>query len=357
MSDTIHIVEPTLVNQTGHCYSFISSFCCSSKGAPLHLWVNSAADIEFAEANVQVKKHFHSKIRRFQSYGLYRRLLKTSGKIFIPTAGFTDLALIQWAAGSKVQSRKVYFYFHWINSSDKKLAYLARLARKQPNLVILGPTHSVIDVFKGAGFVNAFVVPYPISGQFHNDSSGCNEFAGLLYAGAARQDKGISHVVDLVEHMSRLKLKIPFRLQNSSDHRGKYDAATRKDMSRIEALKYPYLKLFPETLNAEEYANLYAGTICIQLYNEDFADRISGVTLDALTAGSPIVTTPGTWITRMVQRFNAGRIVESTEPEKVLSAIEEIIANYRLYNENAYRAGLVLRQENSADVLYKTVAA
>jgi len=89
----------------------------------------------------------------------------------------------------------------------------------------------------------------------------------------------------------------------------------------------------------------------------DFSDRLSGVTLDALSAGSPIVTTAGTWIARIVQRFDAGVVVDSTEPEKTLAAIQEIIANYARYNENAHKAGLALKQENSADFLFKTVAA
>ena len=357
MSAPIHIVEPTLTDQTGHCYSFIASFCRASFGASLCLWVNRNADISFAEKHVQVNRYFHSRLRRFQGYGLYKRLLNTPGKIFVSTAGFTDLALMKWAARGAVPPGKVYFYFHWINPSVKKRAYLAKLARKQPNFVILGPTPSVIDVFKEAGFENAFIVPYPISGQVHNIQAGHDHFTGLLYAGAARQDKGITHVVNLVEHMSKLNLQIPIKLQNSPDHRGKYDTATKADVDRLEQIPYPGLQLFPQTLSAEDYEKLYAGAICIQLYSaKDFADRISGVTLDALSAGSPIVTTAGTWIARIVQRFDAGVVVDSTEPESTLTAIQEIIANYARYNENAYKAGLALRQENSADFLFKSVA-
>ena len=342
MTDTIHIVEPTLVDQTGHCYSFIASFCHAGAGAPLCLWAGRNADIAFAEQNVRVQKYFYRKLRRFQSFGLYRRLLRIPGKILVSTAGFGDLVLMKWAAHGTVSPGKAHFYFHWINADNKKRAYLARLAIEQPHLVILGPTPSIISVFREAGFANAHVVPYPISGAVQN-AGGKKDFTGLLYAGAARQDKGISRVVDLVEHMGRLQLQIPFKLQNSPDHRGKYDAATRSDMDRLEKITYPGLQLFPETLSAEEYAHLYAGAICVQLYNAaDFADRISGVTLDALSAGSPIVTTTGTWIARIVQRFDAGLTVDSAGPEHVLEAIRKIIDDYPRYNENARKAGLAL---------------
>jgi len=344
------------MTETGHCYSFLASLCKVSKKMPLCLWVNRNAGVAFTGENVQIKRHFHRKIRRFQCYGLYKKLLAEHGKIFVSTAGFTDLVLLNWASAGKISNGKVYLYFHWINTSEKKLSYLKKIAQKQPNLMILGPTPSVINIFQEAGFENARIVPYPISGQTQHGKTEHNGFTGLLYAGAARQDKGISYVVDLVEYMNRLGLQIPFRLQNSPDYRGKYDAVTKAEILRLEKIPYPHLRLYPETLKPDEYAGLFAGAICIQLYNADqFSDRISGVTLDALTAGSPIVTTAGTWIARMVQRFDAGKIIDSAEPEKTLSAIQGIIAEYPRYSKNAYAAGQVLQQENSAELLFNTL--
>jgi len=357
MKDTIHIVEPSLTNQTGHCYSFISNFLRSSEAYPVFLWANRRADITFAEKNVRIRKYFISKIRRFQSFFLYKKLLNSPGKIFISTATYTDFVLMNWAAREAIAQSKVYFYVHWINATLKKRTFLKKLAQKQPNFVILGPTPSVIDIFRESGFENAHIVPYPISGLICNAQAGHARFTGVLYAGAARQDKGISHVVNLVEHLSKLKLEIPVKMQISPDHRGKYDAATSTDIDRLDSIAYPALLLFPETLDAEEYANLFAGSICIQLYNaQDFADRVSGVALDALSAGCPIVTTAGTWIARMVQRFDAGLVVDDTTPNKVLLAVQAIIADYSRYNEKAYKAGQVLQQENSADILFKSVA-
>ncbi len=356
MRDMINIIEPTLMTETGHCYSFLTSLCQVSDKTPISLWINRNARVAFTGENIQVRRYFYSKIRRFQCYGLYKKLLAAGGKLFISTAGLTDLILLDWASSGQISKGKVYLYFHWFNTNEKKIDRIKNIAQKQPNLAILGPTPSVIKTFQNAGFENARIVPYPISPQIQHGKTEHNNFAGLLYAGAARQDKGISNVVDLVEHMNKLGLQIPFRLQNSPDHRGKYDEITKAEIQRLENIHYPYLQLFPETLKQEEYAALFAGAICIQLYNKDlFADRISGVTLDALSAGSPIVATAGTWTARMVQRFNAGKIIDRTGPETTLSAIQEIIADYPRYSKNAYSAGLVLQQENSADYLFNTL--
>ncbi|MDX8386699.1 MAG: hypothetical protein R8M11_09335 [Gallionella sp.] len=357
MSRTIHIIEPTLTNQAGHCFSFVNSFCRSSGGASIQLWVSRNAELAFVDNGVRVQKYFCNKLRRLQGYFLYKKLLNGSDKIFISTASVTDLMLMKWSSAKVAPPGQVYFYFHWLNATPKKLRFLAKLAKIQPNFVLLGPTSSVINVFRKAGFENVLVVPYPISGLVENVGAGYDQFTGLLYAGAARQDKGISHVVDLLEHIEKLNLDIPVKLQNSPDYRGKYDEATMSDIDRLQNKPYSNLQLFTETLNAEEYSKLFTGAICIQLYDQaSFADRISGVTLDALSAGSPIVTTEGTWIARMVQRFDAGKVIENTDPESTLAAIREIITDFPRYSENAYKGGVELKQENSADILFRSVA-
>jgi glycosyltransferase involved in cell wall biosynthesis len=354
--ETINIIEPTLMTETGHCFSFLTSLCHVSKRTPLRLWINRNASVAFTGENIEVRRHFYRRIRRLQCYGLYKKLLVASEKLFISTAGIIDLVLLDWASAEKISKGKVYLYFHWLNISGKKIARLKKISRKQPNLTILCPTPSVINAFREAGFEYALIAPYPISAQPQQGKAPRSIFTGLLYAGAARQDKGISQVVDLVEYMNKLGLQIQFRLQNSPDHRGKYDPITKAEIHRLEKITYPNLRLYPETLRPDEYAQLFDGAICIQLYNvELFSDRISGVTLDALSAGSPIVASAGTWIARMVQRFDAGIIVESTEPKNVLSAIQNIIADYPRYSKNAFAAGQILQRENSAEFLFNTL--
>ena len=356
MPDIINIVEPTLMSETGHCFSFLTSLCHASKNTPLRLWINRNASVSFTGKNIEVRRYFFRRIRRIQCYGLYKKLLAEREKLFISTAGLTDLILLDWAAKGTISKGKVYLYFHWLNIGAKKIDRLKKISRKQPNLAILGPTPAVINAFQKAGFENARIAPYPISARPLNGTGQQNTFTGLLYAGAARQDKGISAVVDLVEYIGNAGLNIPFRLQNSPDHHGKYDAITKAELQRLEQISYPCLHLYPETLKPEEYAQLFAGAICVQLYNAElFSDRISGVTLDALTAGSPIVATAGTWIARMVQRFDAGKIVDSTEPENILSAIREIISDYPRYSKNAYAGGQALQRENSAEFLFNTL--
>ena len=359
MLETINVVEPTLMSEAGHCYSFISAFCkASDESRTLRLWVNRHAVISFAGKNIQIRKHFFRRMRRLQSYFLYRKLLAMPEKLFISTAGNLDLLMADWASKGVLPPEKVYLYFHWFNANDKKIASLKEIARKQPNLVILGPTPSVVKIFQDAGFSNVHVVPYPISRQDMNRQVEPGQFRHLLYAGAARRDKGFSHVVDLVLYLHERGLKIPVVLQTSPDHYGRYDATIQSDIQRLKGIAYPYLQLCPATLNASEYANLFAGAICLQLYDQsDFLDRVSGVTLDAFSFSSPIVAVAETWMARMAQRFDAGVIVEDRSPPQVLSAVQRVIDDYPRYTMHALAAGKILQEENSAETLYRVLAS
>ena len=356
MKDTVEIVEPTLKDETGHCYSFLSSLCKVSEKVNFNLWISRDADLEFSGQYVNINRYFYRRIRRLQSYLLYRKLLAGRNKIFLPTAGIIDLIMLDWASKGVISTGKVYLYFHWVNITEKKRARLKRIALHQPNLMILGPTASVVDIFLEAGFVNSRIVPYPISTRESDIRVTENAFTRLLYAGAARQEKGITAVVDLIEYMNTAGLEFPISVQNSADHHGNYCAATKSDIERLINIHYPHLQLIPETLSSESYTRLFYGAISIQLYDASkFQDRISGVTLDALSAGSPIVATAGTWTAKMVERFNAGIIIDGLQPGKIVAAIQEIISKYVEYSKNAHNGGLKLQQENSAEYLFDTL--
>ena len=355
MSELIHIVEPTLTNEAGHCLSFVTTLALARPNTRIALWANRSAALTFPSKNVALKPYFFRKIRKIQCYFLYRKLLKSNEKIFVSTASRLDLRTFHLAAkglfpNNVIPENKAYFYFHWMNESHKKLAGLKKIAQLQPNLHIFGTTPTQISTFKHAGFKHADVVPYPISAPALSNAT--HTFAKVLFAGAARQDKGFTHVVDLLEYAAKHQLDIPFLIQSSAEHFSKMDTATKADVARLNSLTYPHLEVCKETLAPAQFLAHFAGAICIQVYNPaDFADRISGVTLDALSAGSPILTLANTWMARQVQRFNAGIVVNSTAPEAMIDALSEMIANYATYNQNAQQAGKVLQQEHSAQQL------
>ena len=353
-ASTINIVEPTLMSDAGHCNSFINALFSASTGdVPFRLWVNRKAAVGFSFGHVEMRRYFNRRLRRLQSFFLYRKLLQSPNKLFVSTAGRTDMLMLDWAARGTIPPGKVYLYFHWFNPTASKLHSLQKMALRQPNLVILGPTPSVVQVFKEAGFADARVVPYPITPRAAGDANNHKTFKCLLYAGAARPDKGFKQIVDMVEYLHRHHAEIPVTIQTSAEHFGKCDAGTLADIERLKSIPYPYLTMRTEVLSTAEYEALYSGAIAIQLYSKnDFSDRVSGITLDAFSGGCPVVSTSDTWIARMVERFDAGLVTDDLSPEAVLKNVAAIISDYSRYNENANKAGQALQQENSASTLY-----
>lgn len=349
MTETLHIVEPTLVDEAGHCHSFVETLCrAGADPAAFRVWGGRGAVLpRLGALGVPLERRFHRRVRRFEEWALFRRLLRGPGRILVSTGGRTDMLLLDWAARGRIPPRKAFLYVHWVRPTRRKLAFFRRMAARQPELVILGPTPTVVDVFAEAGFAHRAVVPYPAAPLAPAAASPRAPFRHVLFAGAAREDKGFSRVVALVELLAARGADLPVLLQTSTDPNDRHDEPTRAALARLAGVRYPHLALRPQTLDAAAYAELFRGAICLQPYDAAaFADRVSGVTLDALSAGAPVVTGPGTWIARVVERFGAGVVAPSSTPAELLEALLRARAEHERLAAAAHAAGRTLRDEH-----------
>jgi len=358
MATPLHIVEPTLADSTGHCFSFLDSLCRVAGDYPITVWCARGSGVSF-HGNVAVKEFFYRRIRRLQAWWLYRGLLQQPGRLFVSTAGRFDLILLDLASRHAIAPGKAFLYVHWFRASPAKERQLARLAARQPGITILAPTESVCAVFRAAGFGHTRHVPYPISPATEVPTLDTSQtFRHVLFAGAARRDKGFAEVVSFVDLLCKTNRNIPVSLQTSAQHYDKRDKSTAASLARLEAIAYPWLRRYPGTLPLADYSALFRGAICLQLYSRsDFADRISGVTLDALSHGSPIVTLRGTWMARVVDEFGAGLVAEEPTPDAVLDAVTRLMTSYENYHRRAWEAGRELRKRNDAGKLFQALTA
>jgi len=356
--DRIHIVEPTLASEAGHCHSFVASLCAAGgRGeATFHVYAGARARLPgLSKAGAVIRPYFHRPIRRLEAFFLYRKLLREPGRILVSTAGRADLTILSLASGGRIPARKAFLYFHWVNRTPGKMGFFREAAARQPDLVILGPTRAVTDVFRECGFRDVRLVPYPITPPAAGPAAPVG-FRRVLYAGAARSDKGFSFVVDYMGRLAETGADIPVLLQVSGDHHQRYDEGTREGLARLKRIVYPHLSIAPDTVPQSEYLEQFRGAVCLQPYDpEDFRDRVSGVTLDALTAGAPVVVSPGTWMARTVERFDAGRVLSDRSPGAMDAAIRAVIAEYPRFHRNALLAGDVLQRENGADHLFRAL--
>lgn len=347
----LHVVEPTLDSSAGHCRSFVENLCAAAAGrdVSIHVWAGRNAVLSAPEgADVTLHRHFFRRLRRIQSFFLFRRLLKGPGRLFVSTAGRVDMALVALAAGSPLPPGKAFLFFHWLWPSPKKMAFFRETAMRQPDLGILAPIGPVVDPFRECGFRDVRLVPYPVSAAGDAPVPAA-PFDHLLFAGAARKDKGFEHVVSLVERLKDAGETVPFVVQASSDHYGKEDPFIRAQFDRLKSIGYPALRTIAGTLPPDEYAKLFSGAICIQPYDRaTFAGRVSGVTLDALAAGAPVVVPDATWNAQVVEQHGAGVVVSDLGPDALLAAIGTIRADWAGFRDRAAGGGRRMRQSNDA---------
>jgi len=355
----INIVEPTLSSEAGHCHSFVESVCSARREGEdgITLYAGSRASLPRIEGmGVRVVPYFHRRIRRPEAFLLYRKLLREPGRIFVPTAGRADLTMLSLAAGRSIPPGKAFLYFHWVKPDPSKREFFRKASRRQPGLTLMGPTETVVGVFRECGFRDVRVVPYPGSPASAEAAGAEGVFRHVLYAGAARRDKGFPAVVDFVRLLADAGLGIPTVVQASPEHYGKFDDGIPAELDRLRKSSYARLTILPETLGASEYRAMFDGAIVLQPYSRvDFADRISGVTLDAFSAGAPVVATAGTWMARAALRFGAGVALEDPSPASIHSAVEAVRAEYPRFRRNAIEAGSALRKEHDARQLLEVL--
>jgi UDP:flavonoid glycosyltransferase YjiC (YdhE family) len=69
--------------------------------------------------------------------------------------------------------------------------------------------------------------------------------------------------------------------------------------------------------------------------------------LDALLHGAPVIATRDTWPGDQVDRFGAGVTIAERSPEALAAAIDKVMADWQVYQNNACAAARVLAKEHN----------
>jgi hypothetical protein len=345
---SIEVIEPTMVSEAGHCAALFASLQAAAPSLPCRLWIDRRARLPGLEQQgVPLQRFFARRWRKLQALWLYRRLLRIGAPILVPTATWFDLRALDLAARGRIAPARAFLYFHKWRVSARRARALERLARRQPELVLFGTSPAIVQALRAAGFAHVEQV-VPVLGTAPAPQP--VPFRALLSAGAARSDKGFTHVVDLAEHLDATGSRLPIVVQASGDHYGRFDERTRADLLRLQRCRYPHLTVLADTMDARQYQDLFAGTICLQPYGRaDYADKMSAVTFDALRNGAPIVTTAGTTMATIVEASGAGVVVDRLDPEALLQASQAVVQRYPHYAERARGAG----EQHSAAAVWR----
>ena len=343
----IEVVEPTLVSEAGHCAALFRGLQAAAPDLPFRLWIDRAAALPgWNTQRAQLAPHFYRRWRKWQAYWLYRRLLRAPAPVLVPTATYLDLRSLDLAAPGPLGPGRAYLYFHKLRVSARRQQALGELARRQPHLELFGTSEEIVARLRAAGFARVHRVLPVLSSAA--PARAAQPFRRLLSAGAARADKGFTHIVELVELLERSGSTLPIAVQTSGDHYGRHDEQTTADLERLRRCRYPQLELLPDTLDAGQYAALFPGAICLQPYAPgEYADKMSAVTFDALRAGAPVITLAGTTMARIVAQSGAGVVLAQAQPEALLQAASTVVARYPELGARALAAGQAYAPDTS----------
>ena len=344
----LHLIEPTLFDQTGHGFSYNSSIIkANNSWFNMHIWLDKRGSKLFADLDCISHPYFYRRLRRLQKIVLYYKLLTTDSVVFICTTELTDLIIINWLYKILSVKAKVFLHFHQFNIKKKKLNILQKIAKTNPDFYIFTTTAKLTAVFQAQGFKKCRTIHCPSFIRNDITVNATKKFEKVIYAGAARKDKGFAAVVDFVGYIKKIEEDLPFAIQISPPNSGRYDQISQIAIQKLETLPQDNLTLYKTTLEQTKYQALFVNAICLMIYDSDsYYNKFSGVLLDAFYAGCPIVTTPGSYMEDVINRFKAGIIITDRNPETILNAINTIKNNYIFYSNNVNHAATILAKEH-----------
>jgi glycosyltransferase involved in cell wall biosynthesis len=146
------------------------------------------------------------------------------------------------------------------------------------------------------------------------------------------------------------------KVQTVGDYFGRMDMEVRMDVVRLKRIGYAGLRTDSRALEDDAYRRMFEGSVCLQLYDpRNFADRVSGVMLDAMSARAPVITHEGTWMARHVARYEAGRVVPVDDQDELLKAVQDVVEDYDRYSMGAERAARSLARAHDPRRLVEAV--
>ncbi len=350
MTTAFHIVEPTFNSTAGHCHTVVHSLAVAARqydpDIAVHVWSGHRLSANcMADADVCLHPLFHRRIRRLQLWWLLGKLARSGQRVLLPTAGRSELALFAALPASWRKQARIWFYLHQLRMDGARGKRLQLLGERLPDARILCTHKELQRLMQAAGFRHARLQPCPFEPPQHAVQT--VPFKHIIFPGEARLDKNLPFLVDLLRHMRQQRATIPVMIQAAPNHHGVFAPAIQRVLDALQQVGYAHLTMPARAFDGEEYLAQFSGGICLQPYRvEDYASKISGITLDALTRGCPCIAMKGTWPAEVAGEFAAGVVCERLDAAQWYAAINTVIRQYAVYQQRCQQAMQVLTERH-----------
>ncbi len=344
MRPSLLVIEPNLRGPSGHYAEFVRAL---GTRACIEVYAHPIADDMLASMPGVGVCTAEPRVGRL--FAEWRTILRAVGKkipFLVLTADGRHAAAVSVAgalSGRAPENACLYFHRPPTTARDRMLLPFGVSARR--HALAIAPTEEVARSLSEAGWKRVEHVPYPALGAPHPPNP--VPFSHLLMAGAARLNKGLDLVAGLASRWAGEDRSIPLRVQVSKKH---VDRHGRREGAVVDALLssgYRGLRVDATAPDRAEYLERFRGALVLAPYaREQFASQVSGIVLDALLHGAPVIATRGTWPGTQVERFGAGVTIGKRSVEELAAAVDHVLSEWPEHSGRACEAAVVLAREH-----------
>ncbi len=151
----------------------------------------------------------------------------------------------------------------------------------------------------------------------------------VLFPGAMREEKGFLSTVEAVRSLTTTG-EPKFQCVVA----GRSRADTPKALlDGLASIRNPLVQIEERALDDREFIDFLAsGDIIVLPYvAAAFAERPSGILIDAITLGRPLIVTEGTWLAAAVRHYGWGEVVADDGGMAITTAVRKMRARYQQY--------------------------
>jgi hypothetical protein len=341
------IIEPNLRSPSGHYAEFVRAVGSRVTGTELEVFAHPEADRMLGlMAGVSVNAEPPRVGAPLAEWRTICRRVAGGRPFLLLTADGRHAAaasLCSLLTGRTALQASLFFHRPPTTWRDRLLYPLTALARE--HALAITATEQVAASLRDLGWRRVRYVPYPALGAEQLPQP--LPFSRLLMAGAARLNKGLDLVADLACNWAAEGRTLPLFVQVSRKHAARHGKREALLVERLLSSGYAGLTAAADPPERDEYLRRFQGALVLAPYaREQFASQVSGIVLDALLHGAPVIATSGTWPAAQVERFGAGISLRERSPAALAAAIDRILADWPLYAAKACEAARILTKEH-----------
>jgi hypothetical protein len=340
-------IEPNLLGPSGHYAEFVRAAGTGAGEEPIDVYAHPDADGMLAGmSGVRACKEAPRVGRPFAELRTIVRAVREGVPFLVLTADGRHAAAVSMAGALSGRAPgNACLYFHRPPSTwrDRLLLALAGSARR--HALAVSPTEEVARSLSEGGWRRVERVPYPaLAAPFPPRPV---PFSHLLMAGAARLNKGLDLVAGLAALWAGGDRTIPLMVQVSKKHVVRHGRRERAVVEALLSSGYGGLQVDGTAPGRAEYLGRFHGALVLAPYARDqFAVQVSGIVLDALLHGAPVIATRGTWPGAQVERFGAGVTIGERTVPALAAAVDRVLSEWPAHAERACAAAEVLAREH-----------